>query len=435
MHRNQRQYPRSALRRIALAVVVLLCVEGVLASAGGAATKAKAKTTKAASKTAAKKPKVTLGALRKTKAERDAVRRKKAKAAAKLNALKLSRKKAAESLAVINSNVRATGIALDRAKRSSASAKKQLAQTEERLRGLEKQLSYLQSSQLTSALRAYASPSAGSMDSLLLSDSSSEAGRWQILDDLAKRNQADQIDALRSLREDVDLERGRAEAARERAIARQRSVANRLADFEDARKDQAKFAQSLEDRLERELSESAALAELDSVLSKRLQSQNDALARQLASAGIGARGGGKYSIGSVKEIAGVGGGGDTHGIRVAPSIRGQLAAMLRAAKNDGIYLTGGGYRSPANQIRLRAAHCGSSSYAIYQMRSSQCRPPTARPGNSMHERGLAIDFTEGRGQGALTRRSRGYAWLRANAWRYGFKNLPSEPWHWSINGR
>ena len=28
-----------------------------------------------------------------------------------------------------------------------------------------------------------------------------------------------------------------------------------------------------------------------------------------------------------------------------------------------------------------------------------------------------------------------FVWLTANAARFGFFNLPSEPWHWSVNGR
>ena len=51
----------------------------------------------------------------------------------------------------------------------------------------------------------------------------------------------------------------------------------------------------------------------------------------------------------------------------------------------------------------------------------------------MHEQGLSIDFTQG-GR-TLTRSSSGYQWLRANAGRFGLRNLPSEPWHWSTNGR
>jgi LAS superfamily LD-carboxypeptidase LdcB len=50
----------------------------------------------------------------------------------------------------------------------------------------------------------------------------------------------------------------------------------------------------------------------------------------------------------------------------------------------------------------------------------------------MHERGLAIDFTQN-GQ-TISRGSSGFAWLSAHAASYGLYNLPSEPWHWSVNG-
>jgi len=121
------------------------------------------------------------------------------------------------------------------------------------------------------------------------------------------------------------------------------------------------------------------------------------------------------------------------GIYVAKSIAGRLQGLLSAATSAGISLGGGGYRSSASQITLRTAHCGSTPYAIYQMPASQCRPPTAKPGASMHERGLAVDFTAG---GALitSRTSPAFVWLKANAGSYGFYNLPSEPWHWSTNG-
>ena len=63
------------------------------------------------------------------------------------------------------------------------------------------------------------------------------------------------------------------------------------------------------------------------------------------------------------------------------------------------------------------------------MSPSACSPPTARPGQSMHEVGLAIDFSNC-GSGSTC-----FRWLRANAGGYGFINLPSEPWHWSVNGQ
>jgi LAS superfamily LD-carboxypeptidase LdcB len=102
--------------------------------------------------------------------------------------------------------------------------------------------------------------------------------------------------------------------------------------------------------------------------------------------------------------------------------------MIQAAAADGVYLSGGGYRSPQAQIDLRRQHCGSSYYAIYQAPASSCSPPTAIPGTSMHERGLAIDFDN------CYYGSSVYNWLSANAASYGLYNLPSESWHWSTTG-
>lgn len=121
------------------------------------------------------------------------------------------------------------------------------------------------------------------------------------------------------------------------------------------------------------------------------------------------------------------------GITVDASIADELDAMLAAAEADGLTLTGSGYRSHARQIELRRAHCGTSHYAIYEMPSSQCSPPTARPGASMHEQGLAIDFTCN-GTLIASHDSPCFNWLEERAARYGFFNLHSEPWHWSTTG-
>ncbi|MDZ7732914.1 MAG: M15 family metallopeptidase [Acidimicrobiia bacterium] len=122
------------------------------------------------------------------------------------------------------------------------------------------------------------------------------------------------------------------------------------------------------------------------------------------------------------------------GIQVASSIAGSVESLLAAATADGVSLSGGGYRDPSSQISLRRAHCGTSRYAVYEMPASQCTPPTARPGTSMHEQGLAIDFTYN-GSLIRSRSNAGFRWLAANAGRFGLANLPSEPWHWSTNGR
>jgi LAS superfamily LD-carboxypeptidase LdcB len=119
----------------------------------------------------------------------------------------------------------------------------------------------------------------------------------------------------------------------------------------------------------------------------------------------------------------------TRSIVVAESIVNSTRRLLAAAKADGLLLCGGGYRSPEAQIAVRKANCGTTYYDIYEKPASECTPPTAKPGTSMHEKGLAIDF-----ENCSTRTTKCYTWLAKHAATYGFKNLPSEPWHWSTTG-
>lgn len=99
--------------------------------------------------------------------------------------------------------------------------------------------------------------------------------------------------------------------------------------------------------------------------------------------------------------------------------------MLEAARKDGVNLTGSCWRDSEKQILLRKQNCPDWQNS----KSSDCSPPTAKPGTSNHEKGLAIDF------GNCGRGSACFNWLTKNAATYGFKNLPSESWHWSVDGR
>lgn len=125
------------------------------------------------------------------------------------------------------------------------------------------------------------------------------------------------------------------------------------------------------------------------------------------------------------------------GIAVHRRIAGRTLALLRAADRANLRLGGWGYRSTKRQIQLRRDHCGRSRYALYRMPAGRCWPATAPPGKSLHERGLAIDFyVEGRkGRPRPIVGTREFRWLKRNAAKYGFYNLPSEAWHWSVNGR
>lgn len=98
----------------------------------------------------------------------------------------------------------------------------------------------------------------------------------------------------------------------------------------------------------------------------------------------------------------------------------QVLAMVEAAKNEGTTLEfSNSFRSYAEQQALYKANCSGTV----------CNPPTAVPGKSQHERGLAIDFSA-----CDNKLTSCYKWLAQNAATYGYYNLPSEPWHWSVSG-
>ena len=218
---------------------------------------------------------------------------------------------------------------------------------------------------------------------------------------------------------------------------------------------QARVVLEAEERLEVRLYEAAALAELDAELAKEIEAENKNLSRVIKAEKAkrqeeerlrreAERKRREAEEARQRKLLGIAGAPTSinfdrselsvvWGIRVHESIADKLLALLKASSRDGIRLGGGGYRSSTSQIALRRAHCGTSNWAVYSKPSYQCRPPTARPGASMHERGLAVDFTQnGR---ALWSNTSGYRWLKQNAAKYGFRNLPSEPWHWSVNGR
>jgi zinc D-Ala-D-Ala carboxypeptidase len=126
------------------------------------------------------------------------------------------------------------------------------------------------------------------------------------------------------------------------------------------------------------------------------------------------------------------------GITVASSLGPALQRLLDDARADGIVLGGHGWRSIESQVALRQAN---GCRDVYTSPPSSCRIPTAIPGHSEHEKGLAIDFTwQGRticypSRSANCHGNAAFDWLKANAHRYGLRNLPSEAWHWSTTGR
>jgi hypothetical protein len=373
-------------------------------------------------------------------AERAKVRAQKAKVASQVNALKATDAEVSQALADLKANVAGQQARYDEAQRAVSQANQALTEANAAVDAKTKEIDGLKEQIRVFAVEAFVHPPSDNALQALDSDDPGEAAQKRALLELQNTNDEDLLDRLGAAEEDLRVAQQMAEDAAARAEEKKASASKRLNELTAARDQQAAYADQVQSRLDHALSESANLAALDSKLSKQIAAQQAALARSLprrSSSGGGSsapRGPGGSPGGSLSPSLGSAscpGGGS---ITVASSIAGSLQSLLNAAAADGVSMCGGGYRSSDAQIATRQANCGSSYYDIYQKPSSQCSPPTAPPGTSMHERGLAVDFTCNGGGVISSRSSPCFVWMSAHASGYGFYNLPSEPWHWSSNG-
>ncbi len=379
--------------------------------------------------------------------ERERVRAQKAQVASQVNALQATDAQVSAALDALEANVAGQAALLAEAKRAAAEAEQAFADATAAVEAKTQEIALLRTEIREFAVDAFVHPPSDDALAALDSDDPGEAAEKRALLEVQNSSDADLLDRLSAAEEDLEVQRQLAEDASRRAQEKQAEAGDRLAELSQARDMQAAYADQVEARLEHTLSEAAALQDLDESLSAQIradQARAAELARRAAASvprppsggsggggGGGTSGGGGGSLNPSLGSASCPGGGS---ITVASSIAGSLQSMLNAASSSGIRLCGGGYRSSDGQIQTRMNNCGTSYYAIYEMPASQCSPPTARPGQSMHERGLAVDFTCNGGGVIGSHSSPCFQWLAGNASSYGFYNLPSEPWHWSSNG-
>ncbi|MBK5223937.1 MAG: D-alanyl-D-alanine carboxypeptidase family protein [Acidimicrobiia bacterium] len=257
------------------------------------------------------------------------------------------------------------------------------------------------------AIAAYvAPPQADEMQTMLSVDAPGDAASLGVYLDVQNGRDTDVVRRLRIAREQLGDERRVAENAARRAEDAHEDAVEHLAGLASAREQQAALHEEVIARAE------AAAFESDLVSLELARTSLAMIERAQA-------GGGR----SVPLVS-------VNGIRVHRSVAAQVEALLAAAVAADILLGGGGYRDNSAQIHLRTANgCPD----VWEASPSLCWVPTAIPGTSMHELGLAIDFTY-RGATIGSHGSPAFRWLADNAHKYGFYNLPSEPWHWSVNG-
>ena len=354
------------------------------------------------------------------------------------------------TLSEVRDNVEAQRTALTGAQDALAAAQSALGAAESALADTQARLAAINADADRVVVDAFLSPPTEDAWESLASDSLMDLTVKQSILDRKADADAATLDEYAVLQAQLaEEEAGRAEAA-EAAEAAAAEAEAAYADLEAASSQQALFAVEVDRRLDRLLAEADALQNTDPALAERIRAREAELAEMLNSldeevqaerararaAELAAQAEGLRYLNGIKPVAGgvvdvpcpAGG-----VVQIAGDISAAVERLLTDASEAGITMCGYGYRDPADQIAVRRANCGSSTYAIYQAPASYCSPPTARPGTSMHEQGLAIDFTSGGGS-TIGWGSAAYDWLRDNASNYGLYNLPGEPWHWSVDG-
>jgi len=393
------------------------------------------------------------------RAERERVRAERAQVASQIDTSKASMRDIDQALQVLQDNLDTQEAALARTEAEVAQAEKDINDAEAKIKALTAQTKILKEEMRRRAVRAYVSPPADNVLTVLETNDFTTASSRKFYIELRSQDDADVADRLDGAKVDIAYQRRLATKAKKVAEAKRAEQAKRTDAVREAKAQKQKIADKLESTIQSQVARSLQLAKTDRALSAEIAQRQAALVARLAAqkasqrraAAIAVQNAGNHNQAANGQESNPGGGAPlpgnasatnapsdsgvalayVQGIPVNAAVADQVVAMINAAAADGVSLRiGNSYRSVSTQIALRRQNCGSSYYAIYEMSSGSCHPPTAKPGQSQHQLGLAIDFANCSSRGSAC-----YRWLAGNASRFGYYNLPSEAWHWSTTGR
>ncbi|HET8620945.1 MAG TPA: M15 family metallopeptidase [Acidimicrobiales bacterium] len=389
------------------------------------------------------------GAQEEPAAETDQVRDRQSMVAVDFDVLRAEGGVITTTIGDLADNVQAQKELLTAAEWAYSSAQSELAAAEAAVADTQNRLNEIILQADAVVIDVFINPPTDTALDALTAASLEDATIKQSILNLQADHDAELLDEYESAMEQLEIEKATKEQAAEAAEAAKTEAEAAYADVEAATGQQAAFAVEVQRRLDHRLAEADTLENVDPALAEQIRAREAEVAEALnsldeeilaerarvAAAALAEQADANRYITGIKPVAG----GvvavacpDGGTVEVAGAISGQVERLLGDAADAGFALCGYGYRDPADQIAVRKSNCGTSSYAIYQMPASSCSPPTAKPGTSMHEQGLAIDFTAGGRTIGST--SGAYRWLKANASNYGLYNLPGEAWHWSVDG-
>ena len=395
------------------------------------------------------------------KARRQETQQAAADATENLDAATAEAEELIDALNKAQAAVDAQQTALDEAERAVAEAEAVVEEAETKIAKLENELLATEERLREAVIKSYVSFQAPSGTLSVLGADPWENAHQEALAGFATGSGIDDLDELRRLGQELERWRLLAAEAAADAESRRREATLILADLITAADREAELSVAAEERVERRLYEVQLIKEFDAELAAEIEGAErqiaEALTRQRAAEEARRRAEAarlraeeearrqalaeSQALADSQALAESVNPDDAdfalvwvRGFQVNSLIADGTEGLLAAMEAEGFDLGGWGYRDHQEQINLRRSHCGASDWAVWQMPSHQCRPPTARPGRSNHEKGLAIDFTNA-GRLIRNRDSAVFRALQRIAPEFGLLNLPSEPWHWSVNGR
>jgi len=181
---------------------------------------------------------------------RSDARSKKAAAAAQLDVLRADDNEVEAALRALDTNVAAQSATTQSAQQAEKAAAVAAGSAQARLAATEQRMSDLRAQTTALAIRAYVHPGGDSLLEMVRSRDLGEASRRETLLGYVASTDRDVVDRLRATRQDQQSERTNLARLREEAESRRKASADRLAELEQARGEQARIKAALDGRIQ-----------------------------------------------------------------------------------------------------------------------------------------------------------------------------------------
>ena len=240
------------------------------------------------------------GAASSNRAKRDEARRRKAKVATQLNALKASDAQLDAAVAALDTQVAAQGAATKAAESAAGAADVALTQAEERLTATEGRITKLRDLLARRAMNAYMRPSGETVIEVLQSHDLGEVSRRTTMLRRVASNDREVLDQLHAAQQDEAIQREAMTKARQLAQERRVAAQDRLGQLTRDQAQQRRARAELDARIREYAAEASEVAALEGNLSARIREDERRLAAEQAA------GSGGTSVGDTGKVSGAG---------------------------------------------------------------------------------------------------------------------------------